>query len=87
MATKNEATEEAGKPNETKREKFVRLANSRTGKALDAVANLGGLANPTNYEYNAEDWVKIFTALETELSKLQARVKNPATKIEGGFSL
>lgn len=80
----NTATEEK---NETKREKFVRLANSRTGKALDAIANLAGLASPTNYEYTAEDWTKIFSALEGEMTKLQGRVKNPSTKVEGGFSL
>lgn len=83
MADKNEATEK----NETKREKFIRLGQSRTGKALDAIANLGGLANPANYEYTNDDWVKIFTALEGELAKLQNRVKNPATKVEGGFTL
>lgn len=84
MATKTETPAEA---TETKRDKFVRLANSRTGKALDAVANLAGLANPANYEYNEADWAKIFSALEAEMTKLQARVKNPSTKVEGGFSL
>lgn len=73
--------------NETKRDKFIRLANSRTGKALDAVANLAGLANSANYEYESADWAKIFGALEAEMTKLQARVKNPSTKVEGGFSL
>lgn len=81
------ATKEVEKKEETKREKFVRLANSRTGKALDAIANLAGLASPTNYEYSDADWAKVFSALEAEMTKLQARVKNPSTKVEGGFSL
>lgn len=81
------ATAKTEEKTETKREKFVRLANSRTGKALDAIANLAGLASPTNYEYTEADWAKVFSALEAEMTKLQARVKNPSTKVEGGFSL
>ena len=72
---------------ETKREKFVRLAQSRTNKALDAIAMLGGLAAPNNYEYTADDWAKIFGAIEGELTKLQNRVKNPTAVAETGFAL
>lgn len=75
------------KPAETKREKFVRLAQSRTNKALDAIAMLGGLSSPTNYEYTEEDWKAIFTALEGEMTKLQNRVKNPTATNESGFTL
>lgn len=77
----------APKPEETKDAKFKRLAVSRTAKALDAIANIGGLSNKTNYEYTTDQVAKIFAALEGEMTKLQARFKNPDVKVEGGFSL
>lgn len=72
---------------ETKGEKFKRLATSRTSKAMDAIANLRGLVSITNYEYTADDWAKIFAALEGELGKLQTAVKNPTATVAEGFSL
>lgn len=89
MAKPNEITNEDGTApvGETKREKFVRIAQRRTEKALSAISNLGGLTSTANYEYTTEDWAKIFGALESELVKLQNRVKNPTTVVEGGFTL
>ena len=85
MATKEApATNEA---TESKAEKFVRLGQSRTEKALSAIANIGGLASKTNYEYTDEQVTKIFGALESEMTKLQARFKNPASVQTGGFTL
>ena len=40
---------------ENKRQKFVRLAELRTEKAVLAIENLIGLSNPRNYDYNAKD--------------------------------
>lgn len=77
----------AEEPKETKAEKFARLATSRTNKALDAIAALGGLAAKGNYEYTEEQVAKIFTALEAELSKLQTKFKNPEAVKAEGFSL
>jgi hypothetical protein len=69
--------------NETKRQAFVRIANRRTENALSAIANLGSLASPTNYEYTEADWAAIFKHLEGELAKLQNRVKNPTAAVAG----
>lgn len=85
MAATAPATTE--KPAETKGQKFTRLANSRVPKALDAIANIGGLASKTNYEYTDEQIAKIFGALEAEMTKLQARFKNPEAVATAGFSL
>lgn len=80
-------TSTATENNESKADKFVRLATSRTSKALDAIANIGGLASKTNYDYTDEQVAKIFGALEAEMTKLQTRFKNPDSVKTGGFSL
>lgn len=85
MAATAPATTE--KPAETKEAKFVRLATTRTGKALDAIAMIGGLASKTNYAYTDEQVAKIFAALEAEMTKLQSKFKNPDAVAATGFSL
>ena len=52
---------------ETKRDKFVRLAEARTNKIIDMLRLLGNCANKANYDYTDTDVQKIFTALEKEL--------------------
>ncbi len=52
---------------ETKRERFIRIAESRTNKALEMIRLIGNLSNKNVYEYTAEDVKKIFTVLEQEL--------------------
>ena len=52
---------------ETKRDRFVRLAEARTNKILEMMRLLGNCATPSNYEYSKEDIRKIFDALEKEL--------------------
>lgn len=54
--------------NESKREKFVRLAENRTNKALEIIRLLGNLSNRSVYEYTAADVEKIFSALECEIA-------------------
>ena len=49
--------------NGTKREKFVRLAESRTTKAVDAIVNISSLSNTRSYEYNEDDIRKILSAI------------------------
>ena len=41
--------------NETKRERFVRLAEARTNKILDMIKLLGNCSSRSNYEYTDED--------------------------------
>lgn len=72
---------------ETKSDKFKRIASGRTEKALDAISNIGGLANPANYEYTPEQVAKIMSALEAELTKLGNRFKNPTAAQSSGFQL
>lgn len=53
--------------NETKRERFVRIAEARTNKILEMMRLLGNCSCKGNYEYTEEDIKKIFGALEREL--------------------
>lgn len=52
---------------ETKRERFIRLAENRTNKLINMMRLLGNLSNRNNYEYSDEDVKKIFNTLEREL--------------------
>ncbi len=53
--------------NETKREKFVRLAEARTNKIIDMLQLLGNCSNSSTYEYTQQDVDKIFAAIEAEV--------------------
>ena len=52
---------------ETKRDRFIRLAEARTNKILEMMRLLGNCSSKANYEYTDEDVKKIFAALEKEL--------------------
>lgn len=52
---------------ETKREKFVRIAEARTNKIIGMVRLLGNCSNKANYDYTDADVQKIFTVLEKEI--------------------
>ncbi len=52
---------------ETKRERFVRIAEARTNKILEMMRLLGNCSSKSNYDYTDEDIKKIFGTLEKEL--------------------
>lgn len=52
---------------ETKREKFVRIAEARTNKIIDMIQLLGNCANQASYDYTEKDVADIFGAIEKEL--------------------
>ena len=58
---------------ESKAEKFVRLAEQRTDKALKAISNLAGLANTGSYEYTSEQAEYIFSTLEETLQEVKKK--------------
>lgn len=59
--------------NETKREKFVRLAEARTNKIIDMIQLLGNCSNLSTYEYTSHDVDKIFSAIESELREAKKK--------------
>ena len=58
---------------ESKREKFVRLAEARTNKIIDMIRLLGNCANKSNYDYTDADIQKIFSAIEKELKNTKLK--------------
>lgn len=60
---------------ETKGDKFIRLAKARVPKALKAVRNIGNLANKSGYEFDAHHVKKIIDALNAEQLALGERFK------------
>ena len=70
-----------------RRAKFVRLAESRTRKALKAIRVIGNLANRSQYEYSDGDTRKIIAALSTEIEALKNRLSDADRKKSFEFKL
>jgi protease II len=60
---------------DTKRERFVRIAEKRVNTIIEALLKLENCSNTNNYKYNEEDVKKIFTEIEK-------RVKEAKTKFQ-----
>lgn len=58
---------------ETRRDRFVRIAEARTNKIIDMLQLLGNCSNKSNYEYSKEDVKLIFGAIEAELRATKAK--------------
>ena len=58
---------------ENKREKFIRLAESRVNNTLKQIDLISNLANKSNYDYNSEDVDKIVKALKKAVSELERK--------------
>lgn len=72
---------------ETKRDRFVRLAEARTNKILDMIKLLGNCSSKSNYEYTEEDVKKIFGAIEREIKNTRAKFNGSDTAKEDRFTL
>lgn len=56
---------------ETKREKFVRLAEKRMDSILKGIELMGNLSNSNNYDFTQEDLNKIIKSLKEAVSDLE----------------
>ena len=72
---------------ETKREKFVRLAEARTNKILNMLQLLGNCANTNTYDYTQKDVEKIFAAIESEVKETKKKFNKIENKKEDRFTL
>lgn len=72
---------------ETKRERFVRLAEARTNKIIDMMKLLGNCSSTANYEYTEEDVKKIFGAIEREMKNAKAKFNGTDAQKEERFTL
>lgn len=73
--------------NETKREKFVRIAEARTNKIINMIQLLGNCSNQGLYEYTQKDVNKIFNALQTELDEAKKRYSKQDSQKGSKFTL
>jgi hypothetical protein len=62
--------------NETRRDRFKRLAEYRTRRVLDSLRVLSHCANTYQYDYTNEDVQKIFDALEREMEKAKSKFQS-----------
>ena len=69
------------KANESKRERFVRLAETRTNKIINMVQLLGNCSNTSAYEYTDADVEQIFGAIEVSIREAKKKfTKTEMTK-------
>ena len=77
-----------GKNNqESKREKFVRLAEARTNKIIDMLQLLGNCSNTSAYEYTQKDVDQIFTAIEAETREAKKKFSKVKSSKSTKFAL
>lgn len=58
---------------ESRRERFVRIAEARTNKILTMLRLLGNCSSKANYEYTEKDIRQIFGVLEREIRNTRNR--------------
>jgi hypothetical protein len=64
-----------------KKERFVRLATSRTTDVLKRIQVLSNCSNRSAYEYTEEEINKIFSTIEKGLKDAKAKFYYPKEKI------
>ena len=75
------------KEQETKREKFVRLAEARTNKIIDMLQLLGNCSNTSAYDYTQQDVDKIFSAIEAEVREAKKKFNKTDAQKSTRFTL
>lgn len=61
---------------ESKRQKFVELAEKRVSNSIKSISLIGNLANKNNYIYYDDDVRKILKALQDQVKAVEARFKS-----------
>lgn len=72
---------------ESKRDKFVRLAETRTNKIIDMLQLLGNCSNTSAYDYTQQDIEKIFNAIEMEMKEAKKKFNKVESKKDSRFTL
>ena len=81
-----EDQEPVGKDNESKEEKFKRLATFRVNKAIKCLDQIGNLSNTGAYSYTQEMAEKMFETLQEKLDELKSKFEPKKKKSESDFS-
>lgn len=72
--------------NESKADKFRRIASPRVNKALDAIEKIGNCSS-SSYEYTEEQVEAIFGAIEEAVRETKAKFQPRTKKEREKFSL
>lgn len=73
MLAKDFGMEKATGKQETRAERFRRIAENRTNEIIKKLSLLGNCSNKSSYEYTEEEVSKIFSAIDKELRQARAR--------------
>lgn len=66
----------------SKRERFIKIAENRTNNIINTLRLLGNCSNKNNYEYTEEQIKQIFSAIESELKTVKAKFEKKETKFK-----
>ncbi len=58
---------------ETRHERFKRIASKRTNEILEKIRILGNCSNKSSYEFTEEDVNKIFSEIDKQLKLTKAK--------------
>lgn len=73
-------------PNETKEDRFKRLAEQRVAATLDKIRLIGNLAT-SQYSYNSDQVAKIFAALKEAVADVEDKFHRTLERKKGKFHL
>ena len=76
----------AGKAEETKAEKFIRLGEYRINKAIDAIGRIENLSNRSAYDYTEEQVEAMFSVLESKVAEVKTKFTATKAKENTAFS-
>ena len=85
-ADNNEEFEKEAPANETKGEKFLRLAPPRVNKIINGINSLKKLSSKSSYDYSEEQVEKMISAIRAALDDCEQSFKPKEKKENGGFS-
>ncbi len=86
VPAEDEELREEDNPNESKEDKFRRLASNRVNNCLKQLELIGKLSSSA-YKYTPEQVEKIFDALQSALDTTKAKFVKTEKKKDAGFSL
>jgi len=61
------------KNEETRHQRFIRIATKRTNKALNDIRLLGNCSNKSGYDYSEQEINKIFGTIERAVKEARAK--------------
>ena len=70
---------------DNKREKFMKLANSRVTSTLDKIRLIGNLADKRYYEYSEKDVKAIISSIHKEFSSVKNRFEKNKKSTDSKF--